>query len=68
MKLQLDSESVLAMHWRIVCHALRRISELVVSWITYINELHAFLWSYIIPSLYVTHSSSNIVLSKHMGL
>ena len=34
MKLQLDLESVPVTHWRIVCHALRRISESVVSWIT----------------------------------
>ena len=67
MKLQLDLESVQATHWRIVCHDLRRISESVVSWVTYIGELHAFLCSYIIPSLYVTHSSSIIVLSKHIG-
>ena len=63
MKLQLDLESVPVTHWRIVCHALSLISESVVSWVTYIGELHAFLLSYIIPSLYVTHSSSIIVLS-----
>ena len=67
MKLQLDLESVPVTHWRIVCHDLRRISESVVIWITYIGELHDFLWSYIIPRLYVTHSSSNIVLSKYIG-
>ena len=66
-EVQLDLESVPVTHWRIVCHALRRISESVVSWVTYIGELHAFLWSYNIPSLYVTHSSSIIFLSKHIG-
>ena len=44
MKLQLDLESVPVTHWWIVCHDLRRISESVVSWVTYIGELHAFLW------------------------
>ena len=68
MKLQLDLEIVPVTHWRIVCNALRRISESVVSWVTYIGELHAFLWSYIIPSLYVTNSSSNIVLSPLVPL
>ena len=67
MKLQLDLENVPVTHWWIVCHALRCISESVVSWVTYIGELHAFLWSYNIPSLYVTHSYSIIVLYKHIG-
>ena len=67
MKLQLDLESVPVTHWRIVRHALRRISESVARWVTYIGELHAFLWSYIISSLYVAHYSSIIVLSKHIG-